>query len=236
MTALVLQARLDSSRLPRKALLPLGSKPLVQAVMTALKTVPAQIHVLACPRDSVDAFAPLAEAEGFYLYGGPKEDVLKRYCDVIRRYKIERLIRATGDNPFVFADAAWTLHLETLKAGSAYGGYQDLPYGAGVEAVDAQALLRAEAQASLPGEREHVCPYLYTHPEIFPLYRPPAPAEFRFPHLRISVDTGEDYERALLLEEALTGRYGSDPRRFSGKAVLEAAGDAGLLKAPGAEA
>ncbi|MDR1211532.1 MAG: spore coat protein, partial [Spirochaetaceae bacterium] len=114
MTALVLQARLDSSRLPRKALLPLGGRPLIQAVMAALKTVAADIHVLACAADSEAAFAPFARAEGFYIYGGPKEDVLKRYCDVIRLYGPDRVIRATGDNPFVFADAAWAVHCESL--------------------------------------------------------------------------------------------------------------------------
>jgi spore coat polysaccharide biosynthesis protein SpsF len=200
---------------------------MVQALMTALKTVPADIHVLACPVDSLDAFAPLAAAGGFVLYGGPKEDVLRRYCDVIRRYKPDRIIRATGDNPFVFADAAWAIHSESLAVHSSYGAYQDLPYGAGTEAVEAQALLRAEAEASLPSEREHVCPYLYTHPEFFSLHRPKAPPALALPALRLTVDTKEDYERALVLEAALTGRFGDSPERFCGRAIIETA--AGLL-------
>jgi spore coat polysaccharide biosynthesis protein SpsF len=223
MTALILQARLDSSRLPRKALLPLGGRPMIQAVMAALKTVPADIHVLACAADSLDAFAPLAAAEGFAIYGGPKEDVLRRFCDVIRRYEPDRVIRATGDNPFVFADAARAIHGACLEANASYGAYLDLPYGAGTEAVDARALLRAEAEASLPSEREHVCPYLYTHPELFSLYRPKAPPALALPELRLTVDTKEDYERALVLEEALTGRFGNSPERFLGRAVIEAA-------------
>jgi spore coat polysaccharide biosynthesis protein SpsF len=194
---------------------------MIQALMAALKTIPADMHVLACPADSLAAFAPLAGAEGFTIYGGPKEDVLKRYCGVIRRYKPDRIIRATGDNPFVFVDAAWAIHLESL--GASYGAYQDLPYGAGVEAVDALALLRAEAEACLPPEREHVCPYLYTHPEIFSLHCPGAPQALARPALRLTVDTREDYERALVLEEALTGRFGNSPERFSGRAVIEAA-------------
>jgi spore coat polysaccharide biosynthesis protein SpsF len=188
--------------------------------MAALKTVAADIHVLACAADSEAAFAPLAASEGFYIYGGPKEDVLARYCDVIRHYKPSRVIRATGDNPFVFADAAWSLHCESLDA--SYGAYQNLPYGAGTEAVSASALLRAEKEALLPDEREHVCPYLYRHPELFSLHRPPAPDALARPGLRLTVDTPEDYERALVLEAALTGRFGNSPERFSGRAVIEA--------------
>jgi spore coat polysaccharide biosynthesis protein SpsF len=191
--------------------------------MAALKTVPADIHVLACAADSEDAFTPFARAEGFYIYGGPKEDVLARYCEVIRAYKPDRIIRATGDNPFVFADAAWAVHCESLKAQAAYGAYRDLPYGAGTEAVDALALLRAETLARLPDEREHVCPYLYKHPELFCLYRPCAPSSLARPALRITIDTKEDYERALVLEEALNARFGNSPERFKGGSVIEAA-------------
>jgi spore coat polysaccharide biosynthesis protein SpsF len=198
--------------------------------MAALKTTPADVHVLACAADSEAAFAPLAEAEGFCIYGGPKEDVLKRYCDVIRRYKPDRIIRATGDNPFVFADAAWAIHCESLGARASYGAYRRLPLGGGVEAVDVRALLRAEAEAGLPGEREHVCPYLYAHPELFSLYRPDAPGPLARPALRITIDTKEDYERACILEEALAARFGNSPERFSGRAVIEAAVRAGLLE------
>ncbi|MDR0389943.1 MAG: spore coat protein [Spirochaetaceae bacterium] len=230
MTALILQARLDSSRLPGKALLPLGERPVIQALMAALKTVAADIHVLACAADSEAAFAPLARLEGFYIYGGPKEDVLERYCDVIRRYTPDRIIRATGDNPFVFADAAWAIHRESREA--SYGAYRNLPYGAGVESVDALALLRAEKEARLPDEREHVCPYLYTHPEIFSLHCPDAPPSLARPGLRITIDTKEDYQRALALNAALTRRFGNSPERYSGRAVIEAAIQSGLMERP----
>ncbi|MDR2482685.1 MAG: spore coat protein, partial [Treponema sp.] len=78
MTALILQARLDSSRLPGKALLPLGGRPLIFRVMEALKTLPVDRHVLACPEDCAAPFGPLAEEAGFELSPGPKEDVLRR--------------------------------------------------------------------------------------------------------------------------------------------------------------
>jgi len=201
---LVLQARLDSSRLGRKALLLLGDRPIVFRVMEALAFLPCEKKILACPEDSVSAFAPLAEEAGFILVPGPKEDVLARYCLAIRKSGADRVIRATADNPFVFVDAAGAIESEATELGADYAGYSGLPYGAGVESVASEALLRAEREAEVPDEREHVCPYLYRHPELFRLHRPLAPRRWQGPDCRITVDTSEDYGRAMSLYERLS--------------------------------
>ena len=201
---MVLQARLDSSRLGRKALLLLGDRPIVFRVMEALAFLPCEKKILACPEDSVSAFAPLAEEAGFILVPGPKEDVLARYCLAIRKSGADRVIRATADNPFVFVDAAGAIESEATELGADYAGYSGLPYGAGVESVASEALLRAEREAEVPDEREHVCPYLYRHPELFRLHRPLAPRRWQGPDCRITVDTSEDYGRAMSLYERLS--------------------------------
>jgi len=206
-TALVLQARLDSSRLNGKALLPLGDRPIVFRVMEALAFLPYEKKILACPEDSVSAFAPLAEEAGFILVPGPKEDVLARYCLAIRKSGADRVVRAVADSPFVFIDAARAIDGEAVALGADYSGYSGIPIGAGVESVASEALLRAEMEARAPDEREHVCPYLYKHPEIFRLHRPLAPRRWQGQEYRITVDTREDYERAV----SLYGRLSSLP-------------------------
>jgi spore coat polysaccharide biosynthesis protein SpsF len=202
-TALVLQARLDSTRLPGKSMLPLGGRPLIFRVMEAFAFSPWEEKILACPEDCVSSFAPLALECGFTIIAGPKEDVLARYCLAVRRCGADRVVRATGDNPFVFVDAAGALNREALDAGADYAAYSGLPLGAGVESIASEALLRAEREAVSPMEREHVCPYLYGHEEIFKVYRPPAPAAWQGPDLRLTIDTHEDYEKAQTLYRRL---------------------------------
>jgi spore coat polysaccharide biosynthesis protein SpsF len=219
MTALILQVRLDSSRLYRKALLPLNGRPLISAVMEALKTVPCDLHILACPEDSLGEFRPLAEAGGFELVSGPKEDVLGRYAQAIRVFSPDRIIRATGDNPFVFADAAGAIHREGTELNADYAGYSGLPYGAGVESVSAEALLRADREASSRLEREHVCPYLYAHPEWFLLHRPLAPLVWQAPSLRLTVDTPGDYRYAESLSRALAEIF-PEEARYRGETII----------------
>jgi spore coat polysaccharide biosynthesis protein SpsF len=192
--------------------------------MEALRRIPAAFHILASPEDCAGQFIPLAEEAGFSFFPGPKEDVLSRYCLAIRRFSLDRVIRACADNPFVFTDAAGAVHVEAQSLGADYAAYSGLPYGAGVESVSAQALLRAERESapvagppavpgagpSLPPEREHVCPYLYQHPELFLLHRPLAPRIWQGPSIRLSVDTREDYDRAVLLWDALAASFPRD--------------------------
>jgi spore coat polysaccharide biosynthesis protein SpsF len=206
--ALILQARLDSSRLPGKALLALGGAPMVLQVMRTLRITPAGLYVLASPFDAEEAFAPLAREAGFELFCGPKEDVLGRYAAAIRHFGLDaaedaRIIRATGDNPFVFADAAARIAWEAEKRRADYAAYQELPYGAGVECAAVSALLRADREAEDPFEREHVMPYLYRHGELFKLYRPRARRKWRAPSLRVTIDTADDYKNAQALFAAL---------------------------------
>jgi spore coat polysaccharide biosynthesis protein SpsF len=216
MTAVVLQARIDSSRLPNKALLLLDGKPLVFRVMQALNEIPSDLKILACPDDSLSAFTPLAKECGFEIFAGPKEDVLERYCQVIRRYGLTHLIRATGDNPFVFTDAACAINAQALALKADYSGYSGLPVGAGVESVPADALLRATETAVSAYDREHVCPYLYMHGELFNLHRPLAPLRWQSPDIRLTVDTQEDFDRAIKLYTALK----DEPLRYHGPTII----------------
>jgi spore coat polysaccharide biosynthesis protein SpsF len=208
MLAIVLQARMGSTRLPGKSLLPLGGSTLVEQAMARLSLVPADLRVLATEPASADALGPAAQKRGFELLVGPREDVLARYCLAIRRFGIDLVLRATGDNPLVSHELASLLIERRLSNPADYSGYLGMPSGMGVELVAGDALLRAEAEAREPHEREHVCPYLYGHPDLFRIDRPDAPPEYLLPGSSVTVDTLADYESVLRIYGAL---YGGDP-------------------------
>jgi spore coat polysaccharide biosynthesis protein SpsF len=130
------------------------------------------------------------------------------------------VIRATGDNPFVFADAASAINREARSLNADYAGYAGLPYGAGVESIAAEALLRAEREAAAQPEREHVCPYLYNHPARFRLHRPLAPLIWQAPDMRLTIDTQEDYDRAQDVYRALS--CAGPDQRFTGIRIIAA--------------
>ncbi len=216
-----LQVRLDSSRLPGKALLSLGGKSVVQLAMEALKAVPADVYALLTDTESSRGLQTYAAAAGFEVYTGPKDDVLKRYARAIEYYQVDTVIRATGDNPLVSGACAARL-LELYRSRSVdYSGFYGLPVGTGVECVRAEALLRADRNAAGTYEREHVCPHLYNNPQEFVIYRPSAPAECYAPELRVTLDTDRDYRRLLTIFESLyTGQPISTERLIRGVAQL----------------
>lgn len=225
MTAIVLQARLDSTRLPRKALLDLGGKPVIVRVMENLRRVEADAWILACDTASEETLSPLAKEAGFTCIVGPKEDVLERFCLVIRKTGATTILRATGDNPYLFADAA-AKSLERFGAlqdsadGADYFTFTGLPHGSGIEVFSARRLLEAAALTDSPWDHEHVGPALYNHPDRFVAIREAAPAQWNYPEVRTTIDTREDYERACEIERVLSRRKKTLP--VSSSDILDA--------------
>ncbi len=208
MTAIILQARLDSTRLPRKALLDLAGKPVIVRVMESLAQIEADMRILACDYDSERELSPLAESCGFICIAGPKDDVLERFCKVIRETGADVVLRATGDNPYLFAGAAEAslkrfaaLRERTVPAD--YFTLTGLPHGSGIEVFSGPRLLEAASGNDSPYDREHVGPALYNHPDKFVSIREVSPEQWYHPELRTTIDTPEDYARCRVMARHL---------------------------------
>lgn len=192
---ILVQVRLGSTRLPGKALLPLPGGTVIQHVMRAMAKVPADVRALVTEARSAEALAPLAREEGFQLFVGPEDDVLARYCMAARKFRVEEVIRATGDNPLTSPGLARDILRLHRESKSDLSHFLGIPLGSGVEVARAESLFDAEKEAVDPPEREHVTMFLYRHPERFRILQPKAPPEVSLPDARVTVDTQADYER-----------------------------------------
>jgi len=194
MTAVFLQVRLDSTRLPRKALALLDGRSVVERCFDALAGVQADARVLVTEPDSAQELAPLCRLAGWELFVGSKENVLDRFVQAARATGAKTIVRATGDNPLVSSALANVALKRHRARGAHFSALDGGPLGSGVEVVEASAL--EEAWASQPDayEREHVCPFLYRRPDRFLIHRSPVPDPCRLPDARITLDTPEDLE------------------------------------------
>jgi spore coat polysaccharide biosynthesis protein SpsF len=223
-TGIVVQMRLDSSRLPRKALLPLGSGTLASKVLQRLHGLQVDEYVLACDAESAGTLAEIAEPWGFKVFAGSRDDVLDRYIKAAEHFGLERLIRATGDNPLVSTELASLLvaSIEALERETGcpvdYAGHIGMPIGMGVELVRLSSLRRAAAESRDSYDHEHVCPYLYHNPASFRLELLDCPAGYGLPEIRLTVDTFEDYKHMQAVFSAL----GPDPSDAAVMAWLRA--------------
>ncbi len=202
-----LQARLDSNRLPEKALLSLGGITTIEHAMKALRRVDVDRYVLLTDERSAPRLRPLVRLCGFELFVGDPDDVLDRFVRAAQRFGVDTIVRATGDNPFVSAEGA-RLTLSLRRQGDAdFAALEGLPLGTGVEVVRAAALEVAWRVAARRYDREHVTPFLYRHTDRFVVIRKEAPEHLKYPDARVTLDTWQDYRHLSGLVEDLGNAF-----------------------------
>ncbi|MES2405687.1 MAG: NTP transferase domain-containing protein, partial [Pseudomonadota bacterium] len=99
----ILQARMGSTRLKNKMLIPLLDKPLVQHVIERVqRATRLDDIVLAVPsRDAAD-FAPIANCRAWlYAYAGDEADLVERYLAAAQAFDADIIVRIPCDNPCV---------------------------------------------------------------------------------------------------------------------------------------
>ena len=202
--AVIVQCRLSSSRLPGKALKMLGNKPVLAWVLASMKKVKADKYFVATDHESYELLKPVCKENGFDCFAGDLDDVLKRFCDLIKTIKVDTIIRATADNPFLFYEAAQASLEEFEERNKSrhpcdYLTYTGLPHGSGVEIFSAQSLLKAAEETDNPYDHEHVVPALYNHKDKFKCEFIKAPSRYNYPELRTTIDTFSDYLRAITI-------------------------------------
>lgn len=206
MTIIIVQARMTSTRLPGKVLLPLAGEPMLARLVQRLHRVQrANGIVIATTTNATDEpIAALCAQLGVPCHRGSEHDVLSRYADAAREHGADVVVRITADCPLI--DPAL---IDQVIAVYQEGGSDCVsnmlpptwPYGMAVEVFSASALAQARAQATQPAEREHVTPFIYGHPERYRLRNVTSPVDLS--HHRWTVDTPEDYELVRRLFETL---------------------------------
>lgn len=202
MTALCLQVRLDSSRLPEKALRKIEDFTLVEHAMRALRGIHADCFLLLTTVECVGRLEPLAKNCGFTVFAGPKEDVLLRFLQAAEKFNITTIIRATGDNPLVSASMANKVLEEHKSLPVEYTNWTGAPLGTGIEIVETEALKSAMMQTGRDYDHEHVTPWIYNNPALFHLNIKEVPEEYRNSS-KVSVDTEDDLKKMEKIFKAL---------------------------------
>lgn len=77
--AVIVQCRLSSSRLPKKAIKDLGGRSVLEWTLASMKKVPAEFYYVATDEDSYETLAPICKKSGYEIFAGPLDDVLERY-------------------------------------------------------------------------------------------------------------------------------------------------------------
>lgn len=190
----VIQARVTSTRLPGKVLKDISGKPLLWHLIDRLKSAKKIDSVVLAIPDSVqnDSLADFARGLMLPCFRGSETDVLARYYGAAVTFGGDVIVRITSDCPLIdprITDRVIEAHLDSCAD---YTCNQGFPVGLDTEVFGFGTLERANREAKLDYEREHVTPYMYMHPEIFELQSIEAAGKLRRPDLRLTVDTEDD--------------------------------------------
>jgi spore coat polysaccharide biosynthesis protein SpsF len=161
-----------------------------------------EVAVLTTCNKEDDAIVEECSRMGVLVYRGPDEDVLLRFHEASKLFNPEIIIRATADNPLIEIGSVGRI-VAALRSNDIDLCLEgELPYGAATEAITAEALEKVHALALDPRHREHVTLYAWEHPEKFKVSHLMAPDSVRYPKIRVTVDTLEDFHYV----EQLVGR------------------------------
>ena len=190
--AVIVQARMTSTRLPGKVLMDLAGKPLLER---ELERLPGEIVLAVTTNPDDDPLTELADRLGVRWYRGSEHDVLSRYAGAAREADADAIVRVTSDCPLIDRDEVHAV-IDALTPDVDYAAnilVRRLPRGLDTEALWRDVLDRCDRMATSTPAREHVTWHIHTeHPERFVLRSVRAP--FDAADLRWTVDTEADLE------------------------------------------
>lgn len=222
-TVAVIQARMGSTRLPGKVMLPLAGEHVLTHDVTRLQAAERVDEVVVAtttePRD--DIVARYADRAGATVFRGSESDVLGRMYGAAQSVGADVVVRATGDDPLVSPAVADAL-AEAVAAGADYAANtidRTFHQGLVLEAMSAASFERVEARSTEPHQREHVTQHYLEHPaeydrvnlrwgDVFDW----EPALDRS-ELRLALDEPDDYELLRAIYEGVEPVDGIVPVR-----------------------
>lgn len=201
-------ARLDSTRLPRKALTDVAGVPLLRRVLELASTFSGVDDVVLCTTQRAvdDELVRVVGEWGFPTFRGAECDMLDRFIGAARAFNADYVVRVTGDNPFSDPAYASALIAQTVDGGFEYGRVQPLPLGVTVEVMSRVMMERLHQAMSDPNESEYLMLYAFDPASCACLTLTPTNPLHQQPALSLTVDTEADRRFASTTFERLAGR------------------------------
>lgn len=161
-TAAFVYARMDSTRLPGKALKPIGGRPMIDVVLDRALGVGVDTCVLLTTSRSIDdPLVEHVEERGVQVIRGSTEDLVARTLLAVETIAPTRFFRVNGDSPLFDCFLMKEALLKMGKAKLVSNLFQrTFPYGVAVELFDTDYYVK-NAVKVLADEKEHVTKHLY---------------------------------------------------------------------------
>lgn len=195
----VIFSRLDSHRLPRKALLKIQGKTLLERVIDRCKNVALNLPIIIATSDRPvdDEIVTFAESKKIKFFRGPLDDVALRAINCCTEFNLDAFIRVCGDRifmPYEIVNLAIDLFNKTDVDLVSNFINQTYPKGCTVEIINTNSLKWIYKQGLDTYEKEHITSFFYNNQEKFRIKNIPDYIEDAHNH-NLSLDTIADLEK-----------------------------------------
>ena len=98
-----LQVRLNSKRLPNKAIIELNNKPLFMHVIDRINCAKKIEKLIVCTSTNNQdlPIIDICKKNNIEYFAGDEDNVMKRYIDAVSKYSPDHILRVTGENACV---------------------------------------------------------------------------------------------------------------------------------------
>lgn len=219
--AATIEARMTSSRLPGKVLLPAGGKPMLAHLVERLRQVPSidQIVLATTTNEADEPLAAFARHSDIFCHRGSEDDVMARVIGAAELAAAEIVVEVTGDCPIIdpqLIEQAIRIFVNNECDYASNAHIRSYPDGMDVQVFRLSTLRRSAMLTNDRLDREHVTLHIRRHPELFRHLHILAPPDEHWPELGLTLDEEADY---LLLRQ-LIEQFGSMNPYFSCREVV----------------
>lgn len=217
-----IEARMTSTRLPDKVLLPAGGKPMLKHLVDRLRQVKSiQTIVLATTVNRTDdCLEAFAKEEKIAHFRGSEEDVMGRVIGAADSVNADIVVEITGDCPVIdplLVEQTIQMFRHNTCEFASNSLIRSYPDGMDTQVFALETLKRSAALTNDPLDREHVTLHICNHPELFRPVNLIAPPDLYWPELGLTLDEKADYE----LLKNLIEYFGPSRPYFSCREVIE---------------
>lgn len=193
---IIIQARTGSTRLPNKVLLKFGKKTILEHVIERVKKVNFKKKVIiATTINKKDKkIVQIAKKNNCLFFKGSAQNVLKRYFECSKKFKLNTIVRICSDSPFIdpkIIDMAYKIFKKKKYDYVSNILNPTYPAGMSVEIFNFESLKKAAEAKTDKKEQEHVTPFIYRNDEMFQIKNFETKRNFK--NYRFSVDFKKDF-------------------------------------------
>lgn len=174
--AAIIQARMGSSRLPGKVMLPLRGGRVIDHVVARAAAIPGVDEVAVATSTELGE-QPLVDhltRVGVRVIRGPEHDCVRRYRIAADALAADAVVRITADCPLLDPEVSGQVVNRFVEAAGALDYVSNVvertyPRGLDTEVLSVKALREADRDARRADHREHVTQFVWSQPHRFRL-------------------------------------------------------------------